>query len=470
MWRRGAPDRRDASSRRGERQAAGALGGPGGASELAGAEAARIGEPGSVPGPRSRSSAWSGRAEMLLDAHRNRRGPEQPGAGSVPSLLCRRMPRGTAARAVSSSRAQARRERCRSRSADADDVAKTPAEPRSARLPGELDQGAPGEGARSCAGAGGDVRRLVLRCAEPRRRARRSLRCWPRSRRCRESPPRGPLREGWRARRRALTLRRRRPIQPGLSARRAGECREERALLKELVTPTRRAMRRRVFRLFGPTGSIGKPRGPRLPGSAWPSDRIPTATGGGARRYWARRAMLEPQPSESDAARGVRATAARRSRLARRGRPLTYSGFSPCRLASSTRIAPTHPAGAGRLLQTPAPRALRPDAGAGSAPARRGRAAPAGHELEAAPMSAGGSLAGAERRATRPEPTTLWRSCSPGWRPRSAHAVVRTELRGLCAPGPALACGRPALAYPLAFREQIRAWRRGAADPRPLQP
>jgi len=152
------------------------------------------------------------------------------------------------------------------------------------------------------------------------------------------------------------------------------------------------------------------------------------------------------------------------------GRPLTYYG-----LLARGRLAELDPErtrsieqAQDRLLQTPAPSALHagtlardphllaPSSCCGSGSRRRPRARSA--PWTARPRGAPGS---------GHEPLTLVAELfARAGDLRSAHAVVRTELRGLLRhPATALALRAAVLAYPLAFREEIAKFRKGRRCP-----
>jgi len=153
------------------------------------------------------------------------------------------------------------------------------------------------------------------------------------------------------------------------------------------------------------------------------------------------------------------------------GRPLTYYG-----LLAHGRFAELDPErtqaieqSQDRLVQTPAPRTLH--AGAlGRDPhllaaielLRLGLKTEAAREISAVDRSAARSGGEAGH-----EPLTLIAELySRAGDLRSAHAIVRTELRSLLRrPATALALRAAALAYPLAFREQIARVSQGAAVP-----
>ena len=153
------------------------------------------------------------------------------------------------------------------------------------------------------------------------------------------------------------------------------------------------------------------------------------------------------------------------------GRPLTYYG-----VLARGRLAELDPATAhaieqaqDRLLQTPAPQSLHagalgrdPHLHAAIELLRLGLKAEAAREISAVDRSPARSGSDAGH-----EPLTLIAELySRAGDLRAAHAVVRTELRGLLRrPASSLALRAAALAYPLAFREQIARVSDGAAVP-----
>jgi soluble lytic murein transglycosylase len=156
------------------------------------------------------------------------------------------------------------------------------------------------------------------------------------------------------------------------------------------------------------------------------------------------------------------------------GRPLTYYG-----LLARGRLAEIDPDRAhaieesqDRLLQTPAPRALRagmlardPHLLAGIELLRLGLRTEAAREIAAVDRSPA-----RDAGETGQEPLTLVAELfARAGDLRMAHAVVRMELRGLLRrPATALALRAAALAYPLAFRDQIARVSQGAAIPADL--
>jgi soluble lytic murein transglycosylase len=438
------------------------------------AEAARDRERQLGPGPSISPLLLVRRAEMLLDAHRNREALDQLSRIPVPSLCAGgcpgdRSPGGFLKAALSALGALPEQHQ-----PTPDDVAKTPAEPAdplACRV--KLDQGRAWRKERDHARARAALAPVVLRCAEPDVRAR-ALYVLAQIETLAGKPTAGPLWEALARKYPRSTLADDALFNQALAARRAGEAGKERELLKELVDhyPQSDLRSDALFRLFWSNWIDGKPRLGLAFLDQLASDPDSDGYEEERARYWRARAMLEPQASESDAARGAAREAARAD-LAWlvEGRPLTYYG-----LLAHGRLAELDPdrthaiqQGQDRLLQTPAPRALRPGMLARDPHLlaavellRLGMNLEAAREVSAVDRSPARSAGDAGQ-----EPLTLVAALfARAGDLRSAHAVVRTELRGLLRhPDTALALRAAALAYPLAFREQISRVAEGAAIP-----
>jgi peptidoglycan lytic transglycosylase len=414
------------------------------------------------------------RAEMLLDAHRNREALEQYSRIPVPSLCLGgcpgdRSPGGFLKAALGALGAFPEQHQ-----PTPDDVAKTPVEPAdplACRV--KLGQGRALRKEREYSRARAALAPVVLRCAEPDVRAR-ALYVLAQLETIGGKPTAGALWEALARKYPKSSLADDALFNQALAARRAHDVEKERALLRDLVDhhPESDLHSDALFRLFWSDWSDGNPR----QGLVWLDQLAADPDSDGYEeeraRYWRARALLEPQPSDSDLARAAAQEAARTDLVwLVEGRPLTYYG-----LLARGRLADLDPErtriieqAQDRLLQTPAPRALH--AGAlGRDPhllaaielLRLGLKTEAAREVSAvdrSPARAAGE--------TGQEPLTLVAELfARAGDLRSAHAVVRTEVRGLLRrPATALALRAAVLAYPLAFREQIARVSQGAAIP-----
>jgi soluble lytic murein transglycosylase len=337
----------------------------------------------------------------------------------------------------------------------------------------KLDQGRALRKEREYTRARAALATVVLRCAEPDVRAR-ALYVLAQLETLGGKPSAGPLWEALARKYPQSSLADDALFNQALAARRAGNLETERALLKDLVDhfPQSDVRSDALFRLFWSHWNDGKSR----EGLAWLDQLAADPDSDGYEeeraRYWRARALLEPQPSDSDLARAAAREVARADLVwLVEGRPLTYYG-----LLARGRLADLDPERSrsieqaqDRLLQTPAPRALR-----------AGMLARDPHLLAAIELlrlglklEASREIAAIDRSVARgagdqgQEPLTLVAELfARAGDLRSAHSVVRTELRGLLRrPATALALRAAALAYPLAFRDQIARVSEGAAVP-----
>ena len=438
------------------------------------AEVARDRERQLGPGPSIAPLLLVRRAEILLDAHRNREALDQLSRIPVPSLCSGgcpgdRSPGGVLKAALSALGALPEQHQ-----PTPDDVAKTPVEPAdplTCRL--KLDQGRAWRKEREYTRARTALAPVVLRCAEPDVRAR-ALYVLAQLETLSGKPTAGPLWEALARKYPRSSLADDALFNQAVAARRAGDAEKERALLKDLVDryPQSDLRADTLFRLFWSHWADGKGR----QGLAWLDQLAADPDSDGYEeeraRYWRARALLEQQASESEAARAAAREAARTdlSWLVE-GRPLTYYGLlARGRLAEldADRSRDIEQA-QDRMLRTPAPHALRP-----------GMLAADPHLLAAVELLRLGLNAEAAREVSAVDRSPARTAGEAGHEPltliaelfaragdlRSAHAVVRTELRGLLRhPANALALRAAALAYPLAFREQIARVSEGAAIP-----
>ena len=251
-----------------------------------------------------------------------------------------------------------------------------------------------------------------------------------------------------------------------LARRRAGDFAGERALLQDILEhhPESDLRTEAEFHLFWSHFAEGHPR----QGVIFLDELAAHPDADGAdeerARYWRARALLEPDAAESEAARASSREAARADLIwLVETRPLTYHGLlargrlaqlDPERLRAIEEVETPRVAAmlrarpalrAGPLLRDPHLLAavellrlgLRPEAARELLAVDRGPARASGPEGEEALVL----LADLSARAGDL---------------RNAHALIRTDLRGLLRrTSESLALRAAALAYPLAFRDQI---------------
>ncbi len=417
------------------------------------------------------------RAEMLLDAHRNRDALDQLARIPVPSICLGGCPGDRSPAGFLKAALEALGALPEQHQPTPEDVARTPVEPADAlacRI--KLDQGRGLRKQREYSRARATLATVVLRCAEPDVRSR-ALYLLAQLETLSGKPTAGPLWEALARKYPKSTLADDAIFNQALAARRAADPEKERALLKELVDlhPESDMRSDALFRLFWAQWVDGKPR----QGLTWLDQLAADPESDGYEeeraRYWRARSLLEPQAGESDLSRAAAREVARTDLVwLVEGRPLTYYG-----LLARGRLAEIDPERAhaieesqDRLLQTPAPRALRagmlardPHLLAGIELLRLGLRTEAAREIAAIDRSPA-----REAGESGQEPLTLIAELfARAGDLRMAHAVVRMELRGLLRrPATALALRAAALGYPLAFRDQIARVSQGAAIPADL--
>ena len=417
------------------------------------------------------------RAEMLLDAHRNRDALDQLARIPVPSICLGGCPGDRSPAGFLKAALEALGALPEQHQPTPEDVARTPVEPADAlacRI--KLDQGRGLRKQREYSRARATLATVVLRCAEPDVRSR-ALYLLAQLETLSGKPTAGPLWEALARKYPKSTLADDAIFNQALAARRAADPEKERALLKELVDlhPESDMRSDALFRLFWAQWVDGKPR----QGLIWLDQLAADPESDGYEeeraRYWRARSLLEPQAGESDLSRAAAREVARTDLVwLVEGRPLTYYG-----LLARGRLAEIDPERAhaieesqDRLLQTPAPRALRagmlardPHLLAGIELLRLGLRTEAAREIAAVDRSPA-----REAGESGQEPLTLIAELfARAGDLRMAHAVVRMELRGLLRrPATALALRAAALGYPLAFRDQIARVSQGAAIPADL--
>ena len=287
----------------------------GGASALGGGRFARERESHLGPVGPSRLAARA-RAEILLDAHRNREALDQ--------LSHVRVPRSATAAALETA---ARRdidkaalaalgalpEQHQPTPTDVEQTPVEPADPLACRV--KLDQGRALRKERDYGRARSALAQVVLRCAEADVRSR-ALFVLAQIESISGKPTAGPL---WEA------LARKYPQSPladdalynqAVAARRAADLEKERALLRDLRHHHSGSDLRSdaLFRLFWAQWTEGKPR----QGLIWLDQLAASPDSDGYEeeraRYWRARALLEPQPGETDLARNAATSASARAR------------------------------------------------------------------------------------------------------------------------------------------------------------
>src|SRR5437773_3513706 len=414
------------------------------------------------------------RAEMLLDAHRNRDALDQLSRIPVPSLCVGGCPGDRGAGGILKAALGALGAFPEQHQPTPEDVAKTPDEPGDAlacRV--KLGQGRSLRKEREYTRARAALAPVVLRCAEPDVRVR-ALYVLAQMETIAGKPVAGPLWEALARKYPKSSLADDALFNEALAARRGSDVEKERTLLRELVDhhPESDLRADALFRLFWSHRSEGNAR----PGLVWLDQLAADPESDGYEeeraRYWRARSLLEPQTSDSDLARAGAREAARADLVwLVEGRPLTYYG-----LLARGRLAELDPErtrsieqAQDRLLQTPAPSALH-----------AGALARDPHLLSAIELLRLGLKTEAAREVSAVDRSPARGAGEAGHEPltlvaelfaragdlRSAHSVVRTELRGLLRhPATALALRAAVLAYPLAFRDEISKVSEGAAVP-----
>ena len=319
---------------------------------------------------------------------------------------------------------------------------------------------------------------VILRCADPDLRAR-ALYVLADS--LGSKPEAGPLWEALGSRFPGSSLADDALFNQAQVRRRAGEYAAQRALLEKLVNqfPTADTRPEALFHLYWSHRSEGNPRA----GLAWLDLLAARPDPDGAHeeraRYWRARTLLEPAPGESDAARAASVEAARADLLwLVAERPLTYHG-----LLARSRLAEFEPAAAARLEEAESRSVTEGLKAAAKLPLHAGALGSDPHLLAAVELlrlvmnpEAARELGAVDRSPARAaqaageEPLVLLADLlSRAGELRAAHQLVRTELRELLR-RPARPQGLRAavLAYPLAFRDEIVRVSKTAALPADL--
>ncbi|HEX4382266.1 MAG TPA: transglycosylase SLT domain-containing protein [Myxococcales bacterium] len=406
------------------------------------------------------------RAETLLDAHRNRDALEQLSRIPVPSLCTGgcpgdRTPAGFLAAAISALAPSALPEE---HQPTPEDVAKIPTQPADAlacRV--KLDQGRAYRKEHDYHKARAALAPVVLRCADPDVRAR-SLYLLAQLEAMANKPDAGPLWEALARKYPKSSLADDALFNQSIAARRAGDLNKERALLQDLVDhhPDSDLRNEAIFRLFYSRFSEGKGRQGVVYLDQLAALPDPDGADEERARYWRARVLSEPLPGETATARAAALEAARADlNWLVKERPLTYHG-----LLAHSLLPPQE-------LQLPqaAPQQESLHAGALSRDPhllaavellRLGMKPEAARELTAVDRSPSRAAGDAGQEAL----TLIAELYARAGDFRNAHALVRTELRGLLRrPGSPLAVRAESLAYPLAFRDQIAKVSRSASIP-----
>src|SRR5207248_2315630 len=314
---------------------------------------------------------------------------------------------------------------------------------------------------------------VVLRCAEPDVRAR-ALFLLAQLETMAGKPNAGPLWEALAHKYPKSSLADDALFNQALSERRAGNPEQERALLRELADGYLDGDLRgeAIFRLFWSYWLAGEPR----KGLTYLDQLAAHPDSEGAEeeraRYWRARALLAPQAGDSELAVAAAREAARADLTwLVSERPLTYHGLlARGRLAElDPKLAQQIDLQQDKVLQGPAPRSLHagalardPHLLAAIELVRLGMRQEASRELSAVDRSPARATGEAGQEAL----TLIAELYARAGDFRNAHALVRTDLRGLLRrPASPLAMHAAALAYPLAFREEIARVARGASVP-----
>jgi soluble lytic murein transglycosylase len=418
------------------------------------------------------------RAEMLLEAHRNHEALDQLNRIPVPSLCAGgcpgdRTPAGflKAALALVGALPEAHEP-------TPEDVARKPTQPAdglACRV--KLDQGRGLRKEHEYARARTALAPVILRCADPDVRTR-ALYLVAQLETMGGRPNAGPLWEALARTYPASNLADDALFNEALAERRAGNRENERALLRDLVNNHLDSDLRSeaLFRLFYSfwsegKGSLGLELLDQL--AAHPD---PEGAEEERARYWRARVLLEPEAGQSDLGRAAAREAARTDLVwLVEERPLTYHG-----LLARGRLAEMDPvqsqrieAAQDKLLATelhsksalhPGALARDPHLLAAIELIRLGLRQEASRELSA--VDRGPARAALDTEAGQEPLTLLAELYARAGDFRSAHALVRTDLRGLLRrPANALSLRAAALAYPLAFRDQIARVAKASAIP-----
>src|SRR2546426_7033660 len=247
------------------------------------------------------------RAEMLLDAHRNREALDQLARIMVPSLCLGGCPGDRSAGGFLKAALGALGASPEQHQPTPEDVDLTPAEPGdplACRV--KLDEGRAFRKEREYSRARAALATVVLRCAEPDVRSR-ALYLLAQLETISGKPTAGPLWEALARKYPKSNLADDAIFNQALAARRAADPEKERALLKELVDlhPESDMRSDALFRLFWSQWIDGKPR----QGLVWLDQLAADPESDGYEeeraRYWRARSLLEAQPSDTELSRAA---------------------------------------------------------------------------------------------------------------------------------------------------------------------
>ena len=406
------------------------------------------------------------RAEILLDAHRNREALDQLARLGLPSLCLGgcpgdRTPAGMLKAALLALVPDAAPV---PHQPTPEDIAREPAQPADPlACRAKLDQGRALRKEHDYARARAALAPVVLRCQDPDLRAR-ALYLLAQLETLANKPDAGPL---WQALARKFprsTLADDALFTEAVVRRRSGDPAGERALLQDLVDNHLDSDLRgeAIFRLFWSHHAEGHGRAGLVFLDQLAANPDPDGAEEERARYWRARALLEPQPGESDSARAAALEAARADLLwLVEERPLTYHG-----LLARGRLQELDP----RLLLATSAREEKQFASARPLPLRAGALGRDPHLLAAVELIRLGLKAEAVRELTAVDRAPARAAGDAGLEPltlvadlyaragdfRNAHALVRTDLKSLLRrPASGLALRAASLAYPLAFRDEI---------------
>jgi soluble lytic murein transglycosylase len=410
------------------------------------------------------------RAEILLEAHRNREAVDQLLRIPLPSLCLGgcpgdRTPAGFLQAAINALAPDALPVQ---HEPTAEDVAKNPAQPADPlACRAKLDQGRAYRKEHEYAKARAALGPVVLRCADPDIRAR-GLYLLAQLETIGGRATAGSL---WEA------LARKFPrsyladdalFNQSVALRRAGDAQGERALLRRLVDEHLDSdlLSEAIFRLFWSFYAEGKGRQGLVYLDQLAARPDPEGAEEERARYWRARVLLDPQADESELSRAAAREAAREDLIwLVQERPLTYHS-----LLARGRLAEMDPERARQIEAEQTQQIAAALAQAGKFTFHAGALARDPHLAAAIELLRMGLRQEASRELTAVDRSFARNAGAAGQEPlaliaqlyaragdfRNAHALMRTDLRMLLRrPASPLALRAAALAYPLAFREQI---------------
>ena len=407
------------------------------------------------------------RAEALLDAHRNHDALDQLARIPVPSLCVGgcpgdRTPAGFLKAALVAVGAFPEQHQ-----PTPEDVLRSPPQPADAlacRV--KLDQGRAFRKEHEYGKARNVLAPVILRCADPDVRTR-ALYILAQLSMMGGHPEAGPLWEALARKYPESSLADDALFNEALAERRAGNRDRERVLLRDLVDNHLDSDLRSeaLFRLFWSYWTDGKATQGLALLDQLAAHPDPEGAEEERARYWRARVLLEPLPGQSDLAKAASREAAREDLVwLVEERPLTYHGllargrlgeidparFQRIQAEEDQRLAALHTRGALHA----GPLARDPHLLAAVELIRLGLKPEASRELTAVDRAP--ARAALDSEAGQEPLTLLAELYARAGDFRNAHALVRTDLRGLLRrPGSALSLRAASLAYPLAFRDVI---------------